>query len=289
MRYYNLSKFGLLRTNLTWWILGLVLAFPVEFLLDYFTSRVLFYPGMGDMAYARVQQLRLVLIILTFLNVITPTVINAIEVFYTDLAQNGNKSKTKQLYFSLAFNLDKIKRPLPHILTVMLIVAEVTFVISMMIYLRQNYYNALNNSMDFLISAPYLKIIISSVLLLIDCLLIFCVLLLSFLWGYPWAQWVLGKFEFTNSESHLQILFLAFLIRLLSMLGVTIAVNFMVTFSGKFNTAVEKIYAITALLLFLVGIYIIPYFITLKKKPYENFNVTFIFTEMNCRRNIHLR
>jgi len=253
MKNNKFPKFDLFETNLTWWIPGLVLAFPVVFLLNYFAVRVFPKPDIYTYAlgypieYPREQQLRFELIILSLFNMITPVVINTIEIFCTDLTRNGNKRETKKLFFGFSFNLTKIKRPVPYMLAVMLIVAEKAFIISMMIYLRENYYNALSDSMDFLIGAPYLDIAVASLLLVIDCALIFCIVLFLFFWGYSWVQWVSDRVfpGFSGTKFYSQSLLLASLIfRALNMLGVIFVINFMATFSGEFDTVVKIIFRI---------------------------------------------
>ncbi len=252
----------LLGINLIWWILGLMFAFPFMFLLDYFTGRALYYPGMNDMGYAQIQLLRLELILLVLLGMITPVAISAIEVFQTDLIQNDDKIETKKPYFRFYFNLARLKQPVPHLLTVVLIVAEVSFIISMMIYLKQYYDRALIESMDFLISAPFIIILIAYLLLMIDCFLIFCLLLFSFFWGYTWVQWVSDKVfpGYINNSNYSRTLFaVSFIFRALNMFGLIFVINLMVTFSGRFYSIVKMIFGISILLFLWVGIYIVPY------------------------------
>jgi hypothetical protein len=271
MKNNNSSKFELLKINLTWWILGLVLAFPTMFFIEYFTGRI-YPPQMDDfLGYARGQQLRLELIVLSFLNLITPVFINVVEIFGNNRTRKNIKKETNTRYFNFPYHLDDIKRPVPYILAVILIVVENAFIISMMMYLRQHYYTGLNNSMESFLGFPGPMIIVSSLLLVIDCSLIFCVLLFSFLWGYSWVQWAADKIfpRFSDTKYYSPTILLASLIfRALNMWGLALLINLVTTFSGKFNTMNNIIFGITILLILWLGVYLIPYWrenIILKK------------------------
>lgn len=262
MKNNNSSNFELFKINLTLWIVGLVLAFPVMFFIEYFTGR-LYPPPMDDFSgYARGQQLKLELIVLAFLNLTTPIFINVVELFYSNRTRESIKKETKISYFSFLFNLDEIKRPIPYILIVMLIVAENAFIVSMMMYLRQHYYTGLNNSMELFLGWPGPMVIVSSFLLVIDCSLIFCILLFSFLWGHSLIQWAADKvfLGFSDTQYFSQKILLASLIfRALNMWGLALLINLMVFFSGKFHAMNNIIFGITILLLLWVGVYIVPY------------------------------
>ena len=251
----------LFTNHLVLWILWLILTMSNIYFLGYIAGRM--YPSeIDDMGRALVQQLRVKLVFLAVLIVVIPTIINTIEIFYNDLARNGEKKEAKQPYFRFSFDPAILKEPVPYIVAKALIIIEAAFIASLMVYLRENYYNALNNSMDFLIGAPYLAIAVASLSLVINCLLIFCILLFSFLWGYSWVQWVSDKIfpNFSDSRYYsFTLLFTSLIFRALNILGLAFVINFMATFSGKFETVVKIIHEITILLFLWVGIYIVPY------------------------------
>lgn len=261
----------LFRDHLLWWILGIIFTMLNIYFLGYIAGRI--YPSkIDDMGHALVQQLRVELIILAILIVVTPTIINTIEVFYSDSAQN--RQIREHSLFRFSFDLTIIKRPALYVVAKTLIILEITFIASLMIYLKENYYNALNNSMDFLVGAPYLTITVASSLLLIDCALIFCILLFTFLWGYSLVQWISERVSpaFQNTKYYSPIFLLISLIfRILNVLGLASIINFLATFSGEFETVVKFINKITLLLFFWVGIYIMPYLrerVTLRKNRF---------------------
>ncbi len=262
MKNNRLLKLELLKSSLIGWILGGILAFPIMFFLDYFTGRI-YPPKMDDiMRYAQTQQLRLELIILSLFNAILPGVINAIEIFFTDMMQNGDKRETKRSYFNFSFDLAGIKRPIPYMFAVTLIVAEESFIISMMIFLKQNYYTALNNSVELFLGFPGPLFIVAGSLLMIDYFLIFCILLFSFLWGYSWVQWVSDTVfpRFSGAKYFSETLLLVSLVfRAINMLGLAFVINFMVAYSGNFITTVKIISGMTILLFLWIGIYGVPY------------------------------
>ena len=216
-----------------------------------------------------IKQLQVELIILTILIVVTHTIMDVIENIYHDLAQSNSENENAPLNFSFSFYLDRIKSPLPHVLTVILIIMEKVFVLSVMYYLIRNGFTTLNNSIDLLMGGPGSIILVANLLLVVNCSLIFCLLLFLFLWGYDWIRWVSQKVFSTLFHKNINskiLLFASLIFRALNMLALTLVINYLVTYSGKFYTLVESTFIITIILCLWVGIYIAPYLCKLRCK-----------------------
>lgn len=230
-------------------VLGVGLGFPLLFLIDYYIGVVLYRPETVAMEHIRLLLVRLVLATLSVLNVIVPTLANWIEAFSVDSPKKRDISQVKHINMASST----------------LVVIEAASITAFMLYLGQNFSNILKNSMDFLLSAPYPTIMISGVLLVLDYLLVLVVLLLSCFRAYSLSLWLLDKVKYKHNKFQLPEFLLTFMVRLTSMLIVTVVVNHMMTFSGEYKIAVEKIFGNTIILLFLAGLHFVPFYITSRK------------------------
>jgi hypothetical protein len=258
MKNNKFPKLELLNHNLPQWILGFILALPIVYSLDKIAWTL--HPSHIDEFYTWIDRFRTSLILLAILLVVTPLIRNAIEIFCIDLDQ---ENKSDRSYFKFSFHLDGIKHSIPNTMTVILIILEKAFIITMLFYLRKNYDRGLYDSMDFLIGGPGPILLVAYLLLWLDCFSIFCLLLFSFYWGYSWVQWVSDKIfpGFTKNKFYAQtILIFSVIFRVCNLLGLIFVVNRMVTSSYKFNAMVTLIYKLTLLLSLGVVIYIVPYF-----------------------------
>jgi hypothetical protein len=243
------SRCGLFVTDLVGWILGFGLTMPNKYFLDY-AFRLIYPSIIDDMGSAIVRQLQSKLILLGTLVVVTAMILDVMRFFSANLAKSGDDDNNVS-HSDSPFSPNPINDAIPKFITFALVVIQKTFILSIMAYLIQNSFATLNNTMDFLLSGPLPMILLANTLLIVICILIFCLLLFSIKWSYPWIRWVskkvyvksLNNRYYSKALPLISLLFHSLYIALLITAIVTL-----VTFTGNFSALVGLLVQISLLL-----------------------------------------
>ena len=250
------SRHGFLNTKFMEWILGSGLAFLNIYFLDY-VFRLIYPSEIDDMGHAIIQQMQSKLALIGILVIAIATVTDIVGSFSNKVSENKNDVGDNFRYVDLLFPVNWINDNIPGGIIFVLILMQKTLILSMMAYVTRSSFATLKGSMDFLLSGPLPIILFAYMLLITNCVLVFCLLLFSAQSSYKWSKWVSNKVlpNAGNEKYYFKTPFLiSFLLRCLCVASVIIAIGVLVTFKGNFTVLIGLITKISLVLGSWVGI-----------------------------------
>ncbi|MBN1367101.1 MAG: hypothetical protein JW967_04170 [Dehalococcoidales bacterium] len=249
----NLQKKG--------WLLGFIFVIPFIFFLDWLAPYM--YPSrMDDMGLALIYRLQAKIVFLVILNLLIPTAIDIICLYFNRTKLIINTETEKFVFPPINYLMIKAKNFLPLRILQVLMAIQVGVILSLLYYLINGFYDLLVASVDFLIGAPYILLLEGYALLVIISLLLFFLVTFFFLWLLPWAQWLYNKLSKKamkkNTIMFLMLSILLFSRGLLTWKLLKIANIIVLYFGTPFNNVVNIMLWESLLLSFIVIVYVFP-------------------------------